>query len=145
MNAMALVRSHARRATAFVGVGALNTAIDFSAFACLNQLVGLDPAPSNVLAFLIAVANSYIMNALITFADRRSQHPVRSFARFLVVAVTAMAVSTLIVHFLSMLMHPLIAKLIAVVASTLINYIGACWFVFSGESSDGQRASVLSK
>ena len=145
MNAMALVRSHVRRATAFVGVGALNTVIDFSAFACLNQLAGLDPAPSNVLAFLIAVANSYIMNTLITFADRRRRHPVRSFARFLLVAVAAMAVSTIIVHFLAMLMHPLIAKLIAVGASTLINYIGSCWFVFSSESGDGQRASVLSK
>jgi putative flippase GtrA len=139
----AVARPHTRRATAFIGIGAVNTMIDFSAFACLYGLVGLDPVISNVLAFLIAVTNSYVLNTLITFGDRRSTRGTfRSFARFLFVAVISMTVSTAIVHFLSMVMHPLVAKLIAIAASTVVSYIGCYRFVFTGESGEARRAST---
>jgi putative flippase GtrA len=142
----AIAPPHTRRATAFIGIGAVNTMIDFSAFACLYQLVGLDPVISNVLAFLIAVTNSYVLNALITFGDRRSTRSTRgtfrSFARFLFVAVISMTVSTAIVHLLSMVMHPLVGKLIAIAASTVVSYIGCHRFVFTGESGEPPHAST---
>lgn len=139
-------RSHTRRATAFVGIGAVNTVVDFSVFACLNQIVGLDPIVSNVLAFLIAVTNSYVLNALITFVDRRSgRSTFRNFARFFVVAVIAMIVSTAFVYLISMVAHPLIAKLIAIAASTAVGYIGYYRFVFSGESGEVPRAPAASQ
>ena len=133
----ALTRSHPRRIATFVGVGAVNTAIDISAFALLYGVAGLNVVSSNVLAFLIAVTNSYALNFLITFADRRSRGAFKSVAKFLCVAVVAMGVSTAIVYLMSMLMHPLIAKLIATVASTAINYVGCYRFAFSGGSSTG--------
>jgi putative flippase GtrA len=138
--------SHPRRAAIFIAIGVVNTAIDISAFACLYQLVGLGVIPSNVLAFVIALTNSYIMNSLITFADRHGgRHTLRSFARFLSVAVTSMTASTAIVYLISMFTHPLIAKLIATGASMMINYFGSYWFVFSGGNGGGARSSVLSK
>jgi putative flippase GtrA len=140
------IGSYTRRAAIFVGIGAINTVIDFSAFACLYQLVGLDVISSNVLAFLIALANSYIMNSLITFSDRQGGHPAfRSFARFLFVAVIAMTASTAIVYVISMLTHPLIAKLIATVASTAINYFGAYWFVFPAGKASAPHAPAISE
>ncbi|HET6157584.1 MAG TPA: GtrA family protein [Dongiaceae bacterium] len=140
------VRTHPHRAAAFVGIGAINTAIDISAFACFYQVVGLDVISSNVLAFLIAATNSYTMNFLITFADRHSKRgTLRSFARFLFVAVISMSVSTVIVYLISMVTHPLIAKLIATAASTMINYLGSYWFVFSGGTSAEPRTSVPSE
>ena len=139
----ALARSHTRRARAFVAIGAVNTMIDFTAFAGLYQLAGLDPIVSNVLAFLIAVTNSYVLNALITFGDRRgARGPFRSFARFLFVAIVALAVSTAIVYLISMVMHPLIAKLIAIAGSTVVSYIGCYRFVFSAERGEAPRASA---
>jgi putative flippase GtrA len=141
-----LIRSHPRRIATFIGIGAVNTAIDISAFAFLYGVVGLDVVSSNVLAFLFAVTNSYALNFLITFADRRSRRgTLRSFASFLCVAAVAMGVSTAIVYFMSMLTHPLIAKLIAAGASTTINYIGSYRFVFAGGSGGGRRASEPSK
>ena len=139
----ALAGPHTRRATAFVGIGAVNTIIDFSVFALLSQLVGLDLIVSNILAFLIAVANSYLLNALITFADRRSRRgPFRSLTRFFCVAVVALVVSTAIVYVMSMVAHPLIAKLIAVAGSTVVNYVGCYRFVFSGERGEAPPAST---
>ena len=138
--------SHPRRAATFVAVGAVNTVIDVAAFACFYQLAGLDVILSNVLAFLLAVTNSYIMNFLITFADRHSRRgTLRSFARFLLVAVLSLCVSTVIVYLLSMLMHPMIAKLVATGASTVINYCGSYRFVFCGDGGDEARASMLPK
>ncbi len=140
------IGSHPRRAATFVAVGAVNTIIDVAAFACFYQLAGLDVISSNVLAFLIAVTNSYIMNFLITFADRHSgRGTIRSFARFLLVAVISLCVSTIIVYLCSIFMHPLFAKLIATGASTVINYRGSYRFVFSGDSSAAARTSMLSK
>jgi putative flippase GtrA len=138
--------SHPRRVAAFVGIGAVNTVVDISAFAFFFILVGLDVVSSNVLAFLIAATNSYTLNFLITFADRRSTRgTLRSFARFLFVAVVSMTVSTAIVYLLSMVMHPLIAKLIATVGSTAINYIGSYRFVFSGAGDTRPRSPAPSE
>jgi putative flippase GtrA len=141
-----LIRSHPRRIATFVGIGAVNTVIDISAFAVLYSVAGLDVVSSNVLAFLFAVTNSYALNFLITFADRHSRRgTLRSLAGFLCVAAVAMGVSTAIVYLTSMLTHPLIAKLIATAASTAINYVGCYRFVFSGGSGIGPRASEPSK
>ena len=132
-----LTQSPPRRIAPFVGIGAINTAIDILAFAGLYGLGGLHVVPANVLAFLIAVANSYAMNFLVTFADRRSgRSTIRSFARFLFVAVVAMCVSTAMVYLISLVTHPMIAKLIATLASTAINYVGCYRFVFPGAGSE---------
>lgn len=137
-----LIRSHPRRFATFIGVGVINTAIDILSFACLYWVVHLDVISSNVGAFLIAVTNSYVMNRLFTFSDRRplSGDTPRTFARFLMVAITAMIVSTAIVYLISLVMHPLIGKLIATAASTVINYTGCYWFAFtrSGNASGAQ-------
>jgi putative flippase GtrA len=113
----------------------INTAVDISAFACLYELAGFGVISSNVLAFLLAVSGSYIMNRLITFADRRSSSGIGRFVRFVTVAVVAMAVSTAVVYLASKVMHPLIGKMIATVASTFINYIATNRFVFTAEST----------
>ena len=137
-----LSRSHPRRIAIFIGTGAINTAIDVSAFACLYGLAGLHVVPANMLAFLIAVTNSYAMNFLFTFADRRSvRGTLQGFARFLSVAILAMCVSTAIVYLVSIMMHPMIAKLVATAASTAINYVGCYRFVFIG----GQHNSKISQ
>lgn len=138
-----LIRSHPRRFATFVGVGVINTAIDILSFACLYGVVGLDVISSNVGAFLIAVTNSYVMNRLFTFSDRRPRRgdTPRTFARFFIVAITAMIVSTTIVYLISLVMHPLIGKLIATAASTVINYTGCYWFAFTRSGNDS-RAQV---
>ncbi len=126
--------SHARRLAIFAGVGILNTAIDIVAFTCFYELVGLDVISSNVLAFAIAVTNSYVLNQFITFADRgRGGMPLRRFLRFFVIALAALTVSTAIVYLISQFTHPLIGKLVATVASTFINYIGSHRLVFTPE------------
>lgn len=142
MTVESLIRSHPRRIATFVGIGMINTAIDILSFACLYGLADLDVISSNVAAFLIAVTNSFILNRLVTFADRPSRGDApRAFARFFMVAVTAMTASTVIVYLLSQFMHPMFGKLIATAASTTINYTGCYWFAFPG-SRNADRAQA---
>lgn len=134
MSGERVARSHTRRVAMFAGVGIINSAIDIAAFACFHELVGLDVISSNVLAFVIAVTNSYVLNRVFTFADRsRGGLPLRRFVRYFGIAVTAMVVSTAIVYLVSQFTDPLFGKLIATVASTLINYIGSHRLVFTAE------------
>lgn len=147
MSAVETARSHARRFAMFAGIGIINTLIDIGAFVCLYELVGLDVISSNVLAFLLAVANSYVLNRLITFRDRGGGvGSLRRFARFFVIAVTAMIVSTAIVYLASQLIYPVIGKLIATVASTFINYLGSHRLVFIRERQhlrSGEAAEII--
>lgn len=131
-------RSHIRRLAIFVGVGVTNTAIDIAAFACFYRFAGLDAISSNVLAFLIAVTNSYVLNRFITFADRPGGgDPVRRFVRFLIIAAAALTVSTAIVYVFAGFTHPMIGKLVATVASTFINYFGSHRLVFPRAARGG--------
>lgn len=131
MSHVETARSHARRFTLFAAIGVINTLVDIGAFICLYELAGLDVISSNVLAFLLAVTNSYVLNRFITFRDRVGGS-LRHFARFLVVAVAAMIASTAIVYAISLFLYPVIGKLVATAASTLINYVGSHKFVFAG-------------
>ena len=60
----------------FAMIGAGNALVDFAVFAFAYKLLELPIVPSNVLAWLVAVSGSYVMNTLITFrheSGRNSQ------------------------------------------------------------------------
>jgi putative flippase GtrA len=51
----------------FAMVGVANALVDFGVFALAYKLLGTPLVPSNVVAWLVAVSGSYVMNTLITF------------------------------------------------------------------------------
>lgn len=133
MNLRDATRSHARRLTSFAAIGVINTALDISAFVCLYELADFGVISANIVAFLLAVTCSYVLNRLITFSDRTLiRGTMGTFVRFLGVAIVAMTLSTVIVYAISMVMYPLIGKLVATAVSTLVNYVGANRLVFDG-------------
>ena len=138
-----MARSHAQRFTMFAGVGVINTLVDVGAFVGFYELVGLDVISCNVLAFLLAVANSYILNRFITFRDRGGgSGSLRRFGRFFVIAVTAMIVSTAIVYVASQFIYPVVGKLIATVAGPLYQLRGIASFrVHPGTATPAFRRS----
>src|SRR5438874_3894805 len=56
------------KALSFALVGVVNTLIDLSVFLAAYNGLGLALIPANVLAWLVAVSASYVMNSFITFA-----------------------------------------------------------------------------
>ena len=51
----------------FAMIGVANVLVDFAVFAFAYKLLELPLVSSNVLAWLVAVSGSYVMNTLITF------------------------------------------------------------------------------
>ena len=56
------------KAMSFAAVGVVNSAIDFGVFWVAVQYFGAPLVPANVLSWLVAVSNSYVLNSFVTFA-----------------------------------------------------------------------------
>ena len=56
------------KAASFAMVGVVNTFIDLGIFLAAYNVLKLPLIPANVLAWLLAVSGSYVMNSFITFA-----------------------------------------------------------------------------
>ena len=106
-----------------------------AAFQCIARLLlcGIPPlVPANVLSWLVAVSNSYVLNSFITFA-RESNRELqwRTYAKFLGSGLAGLIVNTTVLVVAVGLMPRLIAdpglqlaaaKACAIMASILVNY-----------------------
>ena len=54
------------KAASFAMVGVVNSLVDYSVFLSAYYLLDLPLIPANVLAWLVAVSGSYVMNCFIT-------------------------------------------------------------------------------
>ena len=74
-------RAMALKAVSFAAVGVVNSAVDFAVFSFAYYWLGLPIVAANVMAWLVAVSGSYVMNSLTTFA-RESGRELRGKAYF---------------------------------------------------------------
>src|SRR5262245_51164794 len=56
------------KAASFAGVGVINSLVDLGVFLAAFYILELPLIPANVLAWLVAVSGSYVMNSFVTFA-----------------------------------------------------------------------------
>lgn len=61
------MRAMALKMISFAMIGLANAAVDLGVFVFTFTVLGLPLVPSNVLAWLVAVFGSYVMNTMITF------------------------------------------------------------------------------
>ena len=84
-----------RKAGAFAGIGFINAAIDFAVFWTAVQAFDLAKIPANVLAWLVAVSASYMMNSFITFAVESGRKlRWRSYGTFVASGILGMIANT---------------------------------------------------
>ena len=69
------------KAMSFAAVGVVNSAVDFGVFSFAYYYLELPIVAANVMAWLVAVSGSYVMNSLTTFA-RESGRELRAKAYF---------------------------------------------------------------
>lgn len=127
--------------TKFIIVGAANTAIDFWVLNYLsfsfNAYSGPLVAFFNIISFSVSVLNSYIFNKFWTFKPKRNK-ALPEFLIFLIVSIAAAAISTAIMFSGTTLFQHAggdyfwlnFVKLIAVIFSTFINFLGYKFLVF---------------
>jgi putative flippase GtrA len=124
----------------FALVGLVNLVVDFGVFSIGYFHLGLSIVVANVLAWVIAVSNSYVMNSLTTFAAESGRKlRLRDYATFALSQVGGLITNTTVVVLGSYVMPVLLAKLLAIGAGFLVNFSLSHFIVFRHrESSSGQ-------
>jgi putative flippase GtrA len=119
------------KAMSFAAVGVVNAAVDFGIFSFAYYYLQLPIIAANVMAWIVAVTGSYIMNSLTTFA-RESNRELRAKAyfTFLLAQVAGLVANTTTVLVASYFMPVLLGKLLALGASFLVNFSLSHFVVF---------------
>lgn len=137
-----LVRQFAK----FFIVGIINTGIDFAILNTEILVTGITSGSMlvlfNVISFSIAVVNSYYMNKLWTFEDKRpdgDKAPIK-FSQFIGVSLVGLSINSLVIYGFTSLIPIMfglspqlwvnIAKIFATGASMIWNFIGYKLWVF---------------
>src|SRR5262245_57240300 len=96
-----------RKASTFAAIGVVNTAVDFGVFMAASSVLGIGlmaPASvernvllvvANVLAWMIAVSGSYVLNSFITFAAESGRKlTLRAYGTFVASGVAGLIANT---------------------------------------------------
>lgn len=119
------------KAASFAMVGVVNTFIDLGIFLAAYNLLKLPLIPANVLAWLVAVSGSYVMNSFITFAaESGRQLRWRAYGAFVASGVAGVITNTAILVVASYWVPVLAAKLLAIAVSFVVNFSLSHFVVF---------------
>src|SRR5579859_6412988 len=124
-------RSRLREIVLFVGIGVLNTLVDFAA---LNLLIAVTHHDQgwwllvfNALSFLAAVLNSYVLNGRFTFRNS-SPTNVQKFLHFIAVNAVGLILNSVTVWAMSPLLDSMLATLVAInVSKAMATLVSLCW------------------
>ena len=130
------------KALSFACIGVVNTLIDLAVFLAAYNQLGLALIPANVLAWLIAVSASYVMNSFITFA-RESGRKLRwrDYATFLASGIAGVIANTTALVIASYFVSVLAAKLLAILVSFVVNFSLSHFVVFPRRKQAGDAPS----
>jgi len=124
-------RAIALKAASFALVGIVNTAVDFSVFWTAATYLHWPLIPANVLAWVVAVTFSYVMNSFITFGPESGRIlRWRDYATFAASGVAGMVSSTAMLFALSFVVPVFVAKLLSIAVSFAVNFSLSHFVVF---------------
>jgi putative flippase GtrA len=106
-------------------VGGLNTLVDFVVFAALHVGLGTPLVLANVLAWLVAMTNSYVLNTRFTFKEPGREKPLvdlKRGLRFFGVSVGALLVASGLLIALAEIMPALTAKAVLIVVMPVLSF-----------------------
>jgi putative flippase GtrA len=119
------------KASSFALVGLVNTVVDFAVFSLAHLYAGLPIIVANVLAWIVAVTGSYVMNTLVTFAaETDGKLRAKTYAGFAGSQLGGLVANTATVFLASKFMHVLLAKTLAIGVTFLVNFTLSHFVVF---------------
>lgn len=122
----------------FGAVGVGNVVTEFAVFGALLHF-GVGPLAANLLGFLCANIQSYVVNAHVTFRKDGAAAPLTIFAyrRFFLAHCLSLAISSGFIIFFAEQFGPLLAKAAAVGFGFIANYSISARFVFRDRAPGG--------
>jgi putative flippase GtrA len=135
-------RAIALKAASFAMVGVVNAAIDLAVFLTLYGVFGVRLIPANVLAWLVAVSCSYVMNSFITFAVESGRKlSWRAYLTFVASGVAGVIVNTTTLVVAAYWTPVIVAKLLAMVAGFLVNFSLSHFVVFRARGRHAETSA----
>src|SRR6202045_1503457 len=130
------------KAASFAMVGVVNTLIDYSVFLSAYYLLELPLIPANVLAWLVAVSGSYVMNSFTTFAAESGRElRWRAYGAFVASGVAGVFANTATLVAASIWLSVPVAKLLAIAASFAVNFSLSHFVVFRARDPQAPRSA----
>jgi putative flippase GtrA len=128
------------KALSFAVVGVVNSAVDFGVFSFAYYYLALPIVAANVLAWIVAVTGSYVMNSLTTFArESKRVLTLKAYAGFAASQVAGLVANTATVVIASYFMPVWIGKVLAIGVSFLVNFSLSHFVVFRKRPDTPQR------
>ncbi|MEA2934488.1 MAG: hypothetical protein QOD74_1134 [Variibacter sp.] len=116
-------RSLRNKAANFAVIGVVNTGVDYCIFSFCYLVLGWRILAANVVAWLVSVSGSYVLNSYITFAAESGRVlRLRDYLTFVGSGVVGFVGNTATVLIASFFLPVLVAKLLAVAVSFVINF-----------------------
>lgn len=114
---------------ALIGVG--NTLVDLGVFTLAYKLFDLPIVAANVIAWLVAVSGSYVMNTFITFhAETGRVLRFKHYISFIASGAIGMIATTTALVVLSLYVHVMAAKLGSILVGFAVNFTMSNLVVF---------------
>jgi putative flippase GtrA len=103
------------KAVCFALIGCVNAIIHVSVFSIGYYLMGLPIIVANVIAWCVAVTNSYVMNSLFTFAEESGrQLSLKSHLTFALTQVAGLIANTITIYVVAGLVPDQVTKLVGI-------------------------------
>jgi putative flippase GtrA len=121
------------QATRFATIGVINTLVDFGVFLFAITYLTSSLVAANVLSWTVAVTGSYVMNSFITFAAESGRRlGWRTYAGFVGSGIAGLVANTgtLLIAAKLLFLPVVLAKVLAIGASFLVNFSLARFVVF---------------
>ena len=129
------------QAARFAVIGVVNTSIDFGVFLFALAYITSSLVAANVLSWTVAVTGSYVMNSFITFAAESGRTlRLRSYAGFVGSGLAGLIANTatLLIAAKLLLLPVVLAKVLAIGVSFLVNFSLARFIVFRPRPSPAE-------
>ena len=126
------------KATSFALIGVVNSLVDFAVFLFALKYVTaplpgerLDLIAANVLAWMVAVSGSYVMNSYVTFAAESGRKlRWKSFLAFAGAGILGVIANTVVLVVAAEFLPVVAAKLLAIGVAFLVNFSMSHFVVF---------------
>jgi putative flippase GtrA len=130
------------KAASFAGVGVINSLVDLGVFLVAYYVLKLPLIPANLLSWLVAVSGSYVMNSYVTFAAESGRElRWRSYAAFVASGIAGVITNTAVLVIASYWVPVVLAKLLAMGASFLVNFSLSHFVVFRPRTGQAERSA----
>lgn len=121
-------------------VGCINTGVDFITFTLLLSMFGIDKLACQVGGYSMGIINSFVLNKLWTFNDKKEKtNTAAQFVKFVVTNIISLVISLIGLNILSnkLYINVYVSKVIVTLFLQVFNYVVYKVFIFKGKDSRG--------